>query len=89
MNLDTFRRAAGISQESAARWFPHVTEAIVTFHIDTPKRQAAFIAQIGTESGGFSSIKESLNYSVDGLLATFPRSRISAADCSRLGRKAS
>lgn len=87
MTLDQFKRAAGVSQALADRWYPHVLGAMARFHIDTPARQADFIAQIGHESGGFTKVKESLNYSVQGLLATFPRSRISAADCQRLGRK--
>jgi len=87
MTLDQFRRAAGISPALAERWYPHVLGAMARFHIDTPVRQADFIAQIGHESGGFTKVKESLNYSVQGLLATFPRSRISALDCQRLGRK--
>lgn len=32
-------------------------------------------------------IRESLNYSVSGLMKTFSRARISAADCQRLGRQ--
>ena len=87
MTLDQFKRAAGVTQALAERWYPHVLAAMARFHIDTPARQADFIAQIGHESGGFTKVKESLNYSVQGLLATFPRSRISAADCQRLGRK--
>lgn len=87
MTLDQFRRAAAISPALAQRWYPHVLATMARFHIDTPARQADFIAQIGHESGGFTKVKESLNYSVQGLLNTFPRSRISAADCQRLGRK--
>ena len=87
MNLDQFKRAAGISQASAERWYPHILAAMAKFNINTPKRQAAFIAQIGTESGGFQTLKESLNYSVEGLTATFPRTRISIEQCRLLGRK--
>lgn len=87
MTLDQFKRAAGISTALAERWYPHLLKTIATFHIDTPKRQAAFIAQLGHESGGFSTTSESFNYSVDGLLATFPRSRITAEQCKALGRK--
>ncbi|MDX0622843.1 glycoside hydrolase family 19 protein [Sinorhizobium medicae] len=87
MNLTTFKQAAGISQALAERWYPHILKATTAFNISTPKRQAAFLAQIGTESGGFAKVKESLNYSVDGLIATFPRSRISLEQCRALGRK--
>jgi len=39
---------------------------------DNPQRSAAFLAQIGVESGYFSEIIENLNYSAQGLLNTFP-----------------
>ena len=41
------------------------------FEIDTPMRQAAFLAQIAHESGSLKYVKENLNYSGQGLLATF------------------
>lgn len=87
MNIEQFRAAAAISGESAERWFAEVTEAMDEFGIDTPKRRAAFIAQIGTESAGFSRLTESFNYSVDGLVATFPR-RITLMEARELGRRA-
>ncbi|QGH44985.1 glycoside hydrolase endolysin [Bacteriophage Phobos] len=55
--------------------------------LDTPLRLSAFLAQAGVESGGFTKVRESLNYSIQGLLNGYPRSRISEADCRRLGRK--
>lgn len=85
MNKQQFIKAAGITQALGDKWFPHVTEAMQMFGINTPKRQAHFIAQIGTESGGFRSVQESLNYSVSGL-AIFG-SRLTAAQRERLGRK--
>ncbi|CBA28929.1 glycoside hydrolase family 19 protein [Cronobacter turicensis] len=85
MTKDQFMRAAGISSSLAERWYPHIVEAMNTYGIDTPKRQANFIGQIGTESGGFQSVQESLNYSVAGL-AIFG-SRLTAAQREQLGRK--
>lgn len=55
--------------------------------ITTPVRTQHFLAQIATETGGFRSIDESLNYSVDGLRATFGKHRISDADIEKYGRK--
>ncbi len=54
--------------------------------ISTPRRVQHFFAEMGVETGGLSSISESLNYSVDGLRNTFSKARISDADCQRLGR---
>jgi putative chitinase len=47
---------------------------------------AHWLGQMRVESKAFSTLKESLNYSVDGLIAKFRRHRISIADCQRLGR---
>lgn len=85
MTKDQFMRAAGISSSLAEKWYPHIVEAMNTYGIDTPKRQAHFIGQIGTESGGFQSVQESLNYSVAGL-AIFGI-RLTAAQREELGRK--
>lgn len=85
MNKQQFIQAAGISPALGDKWFPHILEAMNKFGIDTPKRQAYFIAQIGTESGGFCSVQESLNYSVAGLAIFGPR--LTSAQREQLGRK--
>ena len=52
------------------------------------KEFAAILAEEYHETGGkMQPVVENLNYSVDGLLRTFSRERISAADAKRLGRK--
>ena len=86
MNKFQFQRAANISPELADKWFDHLIAAMAEFGINTPKRQAYFIAQIGTESGGFKTVKENLNYSVAGLKIF--GSRLTAAQREQLGRKA-
>ena len=45
-------RAVGATQALAARWLPHIEAACGLYGIDTPARVAAFLAQIGHESGG-------------------------------------
>jgi len=87
MTQDEFTRAAGLSLAMGAKWFPFIDAAMREFKIDTPLQKAHFIAQVGHESGGFTRIVESLNYSVEGLLATFP-SRITKAQAQMLGRSA-
>ncbi len=63
-------------------------EAAATKHGLTNKLVLAhWLGQMHVESKGFSTLTESLNYSVDGLMKTFSRKRISAADCDKFGRK--
>lgn len=85
MNKQQFARAAGISSALADKWFDHITATAKEFGINTSKRLAHFIAQIGTESNGFRSVSESLNYSVTGL-AIFGN-RLTVAQREQLGRK--
>ena len=57
----------------------HIPDAVIAqipdtaakFNITTPLRLAHFLAQCSHESGGFKSISENLNYSVDGLKRVF------------------
>lgn len=71
MNQSQFQLAAGVSAEIAARWFQPVSAAMAEFGIVQAHDQAMFLAQVGHESGGFTRIVENLNYSADGLKATF------------------
>ncbi len=75
--INQLRRDLGMA---AAEYFPGS-------NIDTPLRVAHALAQQSVETGGFSKMVESLNYSVKGVRATFSKARISDADCQRLGRK--
>lgn len=87
MTLQELVKAANISEDLAAVWISPLNRAFLEYRIDTPLRQAHFIAQVGHESNSFKSLRENLNYSVDGLLKTFSRSRISEADAKKYGRK--
>ena len=59
--------------KDAPTWRNPLNEACALYEIDTPRRQAMFMAQCAHESAGFALLVESLRYSADGLLATWPR----------------
>ncbi len=70
-----------------AGWAPLLEAACARHGIDRPRRIAAFLANILVETGRLGMLVESMNYSVEGLLRTFSRARISEADCRRLARQ--
>ena len=55
------------------KWLEPLKETFEKHQIDTPKRQAAFIGQCMHESNNFKTLTENLNYSAQGLMATWPR----------------
>ncbi len=61
--------------------------SMAEFHIDTPLRQAAFLAQIAQESAQLSRLVESLNYSEAALLAQWPK-HFTAETARKYGRTA-
>lgn len=75
------------NRAALAGWVQPLKDACARFGIDKPREVCSFLANIGVESGGLTRMTESLNYSVDGLIKTFGRHRISEADARRLGRK--
>lgn len=52
-------------------WVDAMNEVFPKYDINTPARQAAFIAQCGHESGGWRTFSENLNYSAKALDAIF------------------
>lgn len=87
MDINKFRRAAGITEQLAARWFPHITAAMNEFGITKPDDQAMFIAQAGHESRGFSRLVESMDYSIAGLADFVRYGRITQNQANALGRR--
>ncbi len=67
MNLS---KLTGIIPAEVISQIPLVMEK---FKINTPLRLSHFLSQCLHESGGFKLVNENLNYSADGLVATFPK----------------
>lgn len=64
--------AAGIGPAQARQFTPFLVEACARFYIDTPEREAGFIAQAAHESAGFTRLEENLHYtSADRLVRLF------------------
>ncbi|MDD5107582.1 MAG: glycoside hydrolase family 19 protein [Desulfuromonadaceae bacterium] len=53
-------------------WAAALNAILPKYGIDTPLRIAAFLAQCGHESEGFTALHENLNYSAEALAATWP-----------------
>lgn len=54
-------------------WVNSMNEVFPTYDINTPQRIAAFLAQCGHESGGWTVFEENLNYSAKGLNGIFKK----------------
>lgn len=86
MNVRLLATCTGATLGAAQHFVEPLRLAMGAYAIDTLVRQAMFLANVGVETGGLSATAESLNYSVDALMRTFGRHRISADDALRLGR---
>lgn len=87
MTIDEFARAVGCPFRVAAVWLDPMQAAMDRFEINTPKRIAAFLAQVGHESAGLTALKEQLNYRSDALMRTWP-ARFPRDVAERVGRTA-
>ena len=54
-------------------WHKALAQLLPEYEINTPQRMAAFLAQCAHESGGFTAIKENLNYRAVSLRKTFAK----------------
>ena len=70
----------------AGVFVPVLNTAMSRYHIVGAKRMAAFIAQVGHESGQLMRLVENLNYSIDALRKTWP-SRFDVDLASAVARK--
>lgn len=63
-----------------------LNDTITKYSINTPLRISHFLAQLLHESGNFKFLRENLNYSVKGLLTTFPKYFINEAAATPYAR---
>ena len=61
------------NNDYVAQWHEVLCQLLPQYEINTPQRTAAFIAQCAHESGGFSVLRENLNYRAATLRKIFPR----------------
>jgi len=61
------------TQELADKWVVALNETCERFAIDSPYRIAGFLSNTAHESAGFKTVIEGLNYSVAGLMRTWPQ----------------
>jgi putative chitinase len=54
-------------------WVNSMNNVFPNYELDSPKRIAAFLAQCGHESGGWTVFEENLNYSAKGLMGIFKK----------------
>ena len=54
-------------------WHEALAQLLPEYEINTPQRLAAFMAQCAHESGGFTAIKENLNYRPASLVSLFKK----------------
>jgi len=54
-------------------WHEALVQLLPDYDINTPQRIAAFVAQCAHESGGFTALKENLNYKAVTLRKIFPK----------------
>jgi putative chitinase len=72
MTRDELVGSMGCTPALADAWIDHLNATFDLYDINTKARLAAFIAQIGHESGGLTIGRENMNYSADRLLVIFP-----------------
>jgi putative chitinase len=64
--------STGCTEAKANEFLEFIKSACDKFEINNPNRVAAFLANVGVESGGLEKLVESMNYSAQRLAAVWP-----------------
>ena len=72
LTAEIMQSAGGCVRGVALTWAAPLSRACDLYEIDTPPRLAAFLAQVGHESAGFTRTVENLNYRAERLQAVWP-----------------
>lgn len=80
MTADDLASLTGRPCSEVAPWVEPIEAAMNEFEINTPAREAAFLAQIVHESDGLRAVVESLSYSAARLPVVWPRHFFLAPD---------
>lgn len=67
-------------------WAEILSTRMAQWNMDDPHEIALFLAQVGHESKDLNASRENMNYSVEGLLETFGRHRITEEEARAYGR---
>jgi putative chitinase len=72
VTIDQLKKIMPQAGLRAEVFYSALNDAMAEFGINTPARQAAFLAQLAHETGQLTSLVENLNYSAEGLANTWP-----------------
>lgn len=61
-----------VNIKNPEKWLDAIVQTCAEFEINTPQRIAGFLAQTSHESGGYTMLKENLNYRASTLAACWP-----------------
>jgi putative chitinase len=87
ITLEQLRSLAPSPQAVYAAAFNEADSVLAQYGInETPLRVAHFLAQVFHESGQLTILQENMNYTPDGLIATFGTKRVTSAQAQQLGR---